>query len=147
MASCELPAPLTAAGANFAVPIEPGSPETDRATLPVKPLSAPMEAVYVAVAPAETVRELGVTLRLKSGGAATTRVTGPECEIDPLVPVTVSGYDPGAAVADVLMASCDVPASVTTAGVSDALPTEAGRPVTVNATSPVKPLSAPTVTL
>jgi hypothetical protein len=71
----------------------------------------------------------------KSRGA-TTSVTAALCVLAPLVPATVSGYDPDAALAKVWIVSCEAPARVTTVGVNVAEPAEAGRPGSARVTLP-----------
>src|SRR5438132_233154 len=63
----------------------------------------------------------------------------------PLVPVTVIGYVPAAALPGVKV-SVDEPLPATLVGLSDAVAPE-GAPLAESETVPVKPLSAPTVTV
>jgi hypothetical protein len=144
--SCELPAPATVAGLNVADPTDAGNPLSDKATSPVNPFSDPTETVYAAAEPELTVRVVGVTPKLKFGGCGMTRVAVAVWVVVPLVPVIVSGYVPGGALASVVTFSCDVPAAETTAGLNVADPTDDGNPLSDSATSPMKPLTPVTVT-
>ena len=61
--------PIVLVGLNVAVtPL--GTPEADRATLAVKPLSGATVTVLVPLAPCVTVRLLGIAERLKFGAGA-----------------------------------------------------------------------------
>jgi len=71
-------------------------------------------------------------------GLETTRVTCAVWTVEPLVPVMVSGYEPGATLEVVVTASVDAPPPVTVEGVNDPL-APVGRPDTVSATLPLKP--------
>jgi hypothetical protein len=62
--------------------------------------------------------------------------------VDPLVPVIVNGYEPGA-IADVLIVSVDEPGALTEDG--EKLPF--GRPLWERPTDPEKPPLAPTETV
>jgi len=86
-----VPAVFTTAGVNVAVPTDAGSPPSDSATSPVKPLSDASETVKFATAPALTVCVDGAADSVKSCGAGTTRVAVAVCVAVPLVPVIVSG--------------------------------------------------------
>ena len=66
------------AGLNAEAVTPLGRPETDRATLPLKPFSGATVMVLVPLAPCVTVRLLGIAERLKFGagaGAFTVRLT------------------------------------------------------------------------
>ena len=68
-ASVSVLVPVVLVGLNVAVtPL--GMPETDRPTVPVKPLSAVTVMVLVPLAPCATVRLLGNAVRPKSAVAA-----------------------------------------------------------------------------
>jgi hypothetical protein len=68
-ASVSVLVPVVLVGLNVAVtPL--GTPDADRPTLPLKPLSAATEIVLVPLAPCVTVRLLGIADSLKSGMAA-----------------------------------------------------------------------------
>ncbi len=69
-----------------------------------------------------------------------------ECVRVPLVPVTVSGYEPNGVFATVAIAKVEVPEPVMELGVNVAV-APVGRPVTVRLTAPEKPLRAPTDTV
>ncbi len=75
-ASVSVLVPVVLVGLNVAVtPL--GTPEADRPTLPVKPLSAATVMVLEPLAPCVTARLLGIAESLKSGmaGAFTVRLT------------------------------------------------------------------------
>jgi hypothetical protein len=67
--------------------------------------------------------------------------------IPPLEAVTVSGYVPGGAVADVLTVTTALPAPCRIVGLTVALPTDDGTPEAATATSPVNPFNVDTVTV
>src|ERR1041385_5728102 len=67
--------------------------------------------------------------------------------LSPLLPPTiVNVYRPGAALFDAVSVSVELPAPVTLGGLKLAL-TPAGRPDTINATLPLKPFVAVTLTV
>ena len=66
--------------------------------------------------------EPGVAETVKSLAAVTTRLTVDVRVESPLVPAIVSGYVPGAAMAKVVMLSCEVPEAVTADGENVAVP-------------------------
>jgi phage baseplate assembly protein gpV len=142
-----VPPPETTAGLNVADPTEPANPPSDKATSPVNPFSDPTETVYPAALPALTVCADGVTPRLKSGGCEMTIDAVAVWVVVPLVPLIVSGYVPGAAVAGVVTVSRDVPAAETTAGLNVAVQSDDGNPLSESATSDVKPFTPATVTV
>ncbi len=76
----------------------------------------------------------------------TTRVSDAVWIRFPLLPITVSAYVPAAVLAPTVTARFDVPAPVTVAGVNVAV-TPVGNPLTLSPTLPLKPFSAPTVTV
>jgi hypothetical protein len=86
----ELPAPVTELGLKLQV-APAGTPETEKLTVPLNPLSDETVTVYEVAPPAATFLELGLIESAKSGCALTTRVTEVVCTSDPLVPVIVSG--------------------------------------------------------
>src|SRR6185369_16068354 len=88
--------------------------------------------------------DAGDRVSVKSLLDVTTSVTVTAWVAPPLVPLTVSRYEPAAAPARVDTESCDVPVPLTTDGVKEAEPMAVGRPVTDNETLPVKPSSADT---
>jgi len=67
-----------------------GAPETERLTVPVKPLSEVTVIVEVPEPPCTIVRVVGEADMEKSGGVVTVRLMVVVCVNDPLVPVTVS---------------------------------------------------------
>ena len=69
---------------------------------------------------------------------AVDKVTCVVCTVAPLVPVTVNGNVPRGVDGDVFTVIVDVPDPVTEAGVKVAV-APVGRPVTLNATAPLKP--------
>lgn len=142
--------PGTTTGVGLKVTLVPaGRPDSESDTDPVKPRIDEIETVYVAVRPRLIETTDGLTPMAKSGGGAeTTRLIGAPWLVDPLVPVTVSGYVPGVAVVDVVMVSCEDPAPPeTTAGENENVPTDAGSPANESWTSPEKPLIDVTPTL
>jgi hypothetical protein len=87
--SVELPDPASEVGLKLAVTPEGTLPAVS-VTLPLKPFRAPIAIVEVVPPPAVTVSEAGEAEIVKSGGGATTSVTGVECVAAALVPVTAS---------------------------------------------------------
>jgi len=80
---------VTEVGLNVAVtPV--GAPETDRLTVPAKPLREVRVMVDVPELPCAIVSDVGEAEMEKSGGAVTVKLTVAVCVNDPLVPVTVS---------------------------------------------------------
>ncbi len=81
---------LTLAG--FRDPVGPdGERDVERLTVPAKPSRLARLTVDVAEAPGERVNEAGLAEMLKS---TTMTVTADVCVREPLVPVTVTVYDP-----------------------------------------------------
>ena len=115
-----------------------GRPETLRATDPVKPSTAPIEAVKVVLDPCWTVRDVGLAESVKP---ATVKVTIAEWLRFPLVPVTVSRYVPLGVEAGQVTVMTEVPVPLTDCGLNVAF-APAGRPVTLRFAGPVKPYLA-----
>lgn len=138
------PGAFTELGEKFACsPL--GRPVALTDTLPVSPPTKVMVNVSVGFVPIgkETVVEEAVIVKL--GAATTVRLSVAVSVVEPLVPVTVSGYVPGTAVAEAVKVSVLPAEPVTEAGLKVAV-TPAGNPVTVNATALSKPLIALTET-
>jgi hypothetical protein len=72
--------------------------------------------------------------------------TGAVCEVVPLVPVIVRGYFPFATELVVLTVSVDAPDPVTMGGLKLSV-APVGCPLTLSATTPLKPPMDPTVTV
>src|SRR5579859_5102423 len=123
-----------------------GAPLTLSATAPLKPFTTPTLTVEVPLLPAFTVSEVGLAETVKSGGCTglICRVTFAECVRLPLVPVMVSVYVPATAELLVDTLRVDEPEPLTAVGFSEAV-TPVGTPLTLSATLPLNPLSAPTV--
>ena len=108
-----------------------------RVTVAVKGTLAPDAAVCVA----------GVAVTPNSGVGSTTRVPEAPCDVGPLVPVTVTSYDPDAAPDATVRDNAAVPdPPVTVAGLNDAVAIDGSRPDSDSATSPPKPPEPVTVT-
>jgi hypothetical protein len=95
--------------------------------------------------PATTDRDVGETETVKSGGAGTTSVADAVWLIEPLVAVTVSGYEPGARLEAVVIDNWLLP-DPPTIGVELKLHEawDADRPERVRLISPAKPPVLPT---
>ncbi len=115
-----------------------------RATVPVKPPIGATVMVEVPVAPATIVTLVGLAVTEKSIAAVTVTVTVAECEREPPVPVTVT-----AKVLTVLpeQFKVEVPEPVTLVGVRVQVRPVAGDMLEVRDTTPLKPLTAVTVTV
>lgn len=140
--SVEVPDPVTEVGLN--VPVAPvGRPLTVNPTGALKPFTAVTEGVYVVLEPCTTVCEVGEEESVKSGPATalTTSVEVAVCVSVPLVPVNVSVYVPAGVVADVVTVSVEVPDPVTEEGLNVPV-APVGKPLTLNATTPLKPFAA-----
>jgi hypothetical protein len=138
--SVALPEPETDAGLKLAeAPV--GNPPTDRLAVPVKPFTALIDVVYVALLPCATVCELGVAEMLKSDGPCTINVTVPVCVRVPLVPVIVSVYVPAGVVVAVVTDNVELPEPETDVGLRLAV-APVGNPLTLRFTVSVKPFSA-----
>src|SRR5436309_14654919 len=87
------------------------------------------------------VPDVGVTDSVKSGGGFTVSVTVAVCVSVPLMAVIVSVAEPTAVVDVVATASVPVPAPVIDA-VANVAVVPAGWPLTLSATTPVKPFKA-----
>ena len=134
-----MPEPVTLAGVKLHV-AWCESPDSDSATLPVKPLIAPTDTVYATAVPAVAVRDAGDTPSEKSG---TTNETAVEWTREPLVAVIVSGYVPGASEAAVETVSCAPPRLLRSwEALKLQLACAAVSPESDSATSPVKPPTA-----
>jgi hypothetical protein len=120
-----------------------GSPEADKLTLPVKPLTGVTEMVLVPLAPCTMDRVFGEAEREKLGttAAVTVRETVVELVKVPEVPVTVTLTEPVVAV--LLAVSVKVLVLVVLLGLKDAV-TPAGSPEADKLTLPVKPLTGVT---
>ena len=79
---------LTEVGVSVAV-TPAGAPPTLKATVPLKPLSAPMLTVELVLPPTVTDSEFGFADREKSACALMDNITVTVCEVLPLVPVMV----------------------------------------------------------
>ena len=107
--SVDVPGALTLAGVKLQVACDEVSPDRVSATAPVKPFTAPTLTVYETVPPGDVVVEDGEVATLKSGGGATTRFTAAVCVTEPLWPIRLSGYVPGASVLAVATVSVEEP--------------------------------------
>jgi len=123
-----------------------GAPLTLSATAPLNPFTTPTLTVELPLLPAFTVSEVGDADTVKSGGCTglICRVTFAECVRLPLVPVMVSVYVPATAELLVDTLSVDEPEPLTEVGLNVVV-TPVGTPLTLSATLPMNPLSAPTV--
>jgi len=131
------------AGLNDAV-TPAGSPEAERATLPLKPLIAVTVIVLLPLLPWVTVKLAGEADKPKSGTGTgfTVRVIVVVCVRLPDVPVTVTVTVPVVAVP--LAVSVNVLVLVVLAGLNDAV-TPLGSPDAERLTLPLKPLTGVTV--
>ena len=81
-----------------------GTPEAFKLTVPLKPFRSTTPMVLLALPPARRVRARGEDERPKPGaGTVSTMLAG--LTSAPEVPVTVTGYDPGVAVASMVKVS------------------------------------------
>ena len=121
-----------------------GKPLAVKVTAPVNPLSGFTVIVLVPLAPCRTLKVAGAAAMVKSGeaGAVTVRLTAAVWVSPLLVPVTMTLAMPIVAALLAEKVSVLLP-------VEDTAPklavTPVGRPLALNATVPVKPLSALTV--
>jgi hypothetical protein len=125
-----------------------GAPLTLSATAPLNPFTTPTLTVELPLLPAFTVSEVGLADTVKSGCC-----TGFTCSVTlalwvrlPLVPVTVSVYVPAAVVLAVETLNVEEPEPLTEVGLNEVV-TPVGTPLTLSATLPLNPLSAPTLTV
>jgi hypothetical protein len=121
-----------------------GRPEAIRTTDPLKPFKAPMAMLLAPVAPAFTLTLAGVAPIVKLGGAATVILILVSVAAVPEAPITVTLAAPSAAFAAAV--NVNVVVCVVEAGLNAAV-TPVGRPVTENATVPLNPLCAATVSV
>jgi hypothetical protein len=126
-----VPLLLTDEGLKFACTPE-GKPLALTATLPVSPPTYPMVMVLDTLVPGGT----AVTFRLRVVDEV----------VEPLVPVTVTVAAPTVAVFDAVKVSVLPEEPVTVVGLNVAVTPE-GSPLTLNVTTPLKPLIELTVTL
>jgi hypothetical protein len=142
----EVPAPVTVPGEKLAVaPV--GNPLALSVTTPPNPFNDPMLAVYVVAFPAITVRVLGVTEIVKSGGGGcvfTTKLTVVLCVKLPLTPVIVSVDVPTGVLPLVVTVNVELPVPVTVAGEKLAV-APAGNPLALSVTTPLNPPTAATL--
>jgi hypothetical protein len=115
-----------------------GRPETDKLTLPLKPLSGFTVIVLAPLEPCAMVRLLGEAESVKFGGGLTVRDSVVELDRLPDEPVMVTVAGPVVAV--LVAVSVNVLALVVLVGLNDAL-TPVGRPDADKLTLPLKPLS------
>jgi hypothetical protein len=143
----DVPDPATDPGENEADAPD-GRPVAESATVPVKPFSAEIVRVNVVLLPRATEREVGERAIVKSatGAAVMVSVAVAERVSVPLVPVKVIVELPVGVPAAVVIVAVEVPDPVTEPGENEAVAPE-GRPAAESATVPVKPFSAPTVTV
>src|SRR6266513_1702872 len=137
--SVEAPPAVTAVGLSVAV-APAGVPLTVRLTVSAAPLVTPVETVDVPLAPCARERLAGVALIEKSfaTGAVIVNVTVVPCVALVPVPVTVTGYVPGAAVPAPSVSVEPAPAA-TDAGLKDAVAPE-GKPLALSAMACAEPL-------
>ena len=134
----ELPAPVMVAGLNETV-APAGRPLTEGVTVELNPFNAVVVTVYVVGPPAGTVWLDGVTVMLKS---TTLSVTVALCVRVPFAPETVNVELAAGVVPEVVTVSVDVPVlPVIVLGLNEPV-APLGNPVTVSATSPVRPFTA-----
>jgi hypothetical protein len=88
---------------------------------------------------------LGEAVSVKSG-AVTFKVTGVECESEPLEPVIVIVGFPGGVLVVVVTVSAEFTPGVIELGLNEAI-APAGNPLALKLTEPVKPLRAAAVTV
>lgn len=119
-----------------------GRPETDKLTLPLKPLSGFSVMVLEPLDPCATVRLVGEAESVKFGGGLMVRESVVEFVKLPAVPVMVTVTAPVVAVAVAVSVSVLVP--VVLVGLKDAV-TPAGKPAADRLTLPLNPLSGLTV--
>jgi hypothetical protein len=124
-----------------------GKPLAVKATAPVNPPLGVTVMVVDAVPPRGTVTLAGMAESEKSGtgGAVTVSAMGVECVSAPLVQVMIAFTAPGAALLEAVRVSTVlVPVAGTLGGLKMGV-TPAGKPVTVQATTPVNPPTLPMV--
>lgn len=119
-----------------------GRPETDKLTLPLKPLSGFSVMVLEPLDPCAMVRLVGEAESVKFGGGLMVRESVVEFVKLPAVPVMVTVAAPVVAVAVAVSVSVLVP--VVLVGLKDAV-TPAGKPAADRLTLPLNPLSGLTV--
>lgn len=130
------PDPVTVVGLNEA-DVRDGRPVTEKLTVPVKPFTGAIVTENVVDDFLATVREVGVTERVKSAeGEVTTSVTAAVCVRVPSVAVIVRGYVPAAVVFAVEIDKVDEPEPATDVGLKDPVAPD-GKPDTLNETVPV----------
>ena len=140
-----VPLVLTDEGLKFACTPE-GRPLALTETLPVRPPTYPMVRVLDTLVPGGTVTDVGEAEMVKFGSAVTFRVSVPEAVVEPLVPVTVTVAAPTVAEFEAVKVRVLPDEPVTDVGLKVAVTPE-GRPVTLSAIVPLKPLMELTVTL
>jgi hypothetical protein len=145
--SVDVPDAVIVSGENDAV-TSAGRPDALSLTEPVKPLSAPIVTVNVVPAPWMTDLEAGLAEIVKSGTGAglIVSVALVERTTGPLVPVNVIAGVPVGVEALVASVTVDVPDVVIDAGENVAV-APWGSPVALSPTVPVKPFTAPIVTV
>ena len=140
-----LPLPLSEEGAKLAF-APAGRPLALRDTLPVRPPTKVRVIVLVGLVPAGNETAAGEAEMVKFGSAVTVRMSVAVSMVEPLVPVTVKDALPTVAVFDATNVRVLPAEPVTEDGLKLAV-TPAGRPLTLKATAPSKPLIAETVML
>jgi len=115
-------------------------------TLPVSPPTYPMVIVLDTLVPGGTVTAAGEAEMVKFGSAVTFRVSVVDAVVEPLVPVTVTVAAPTVAVFEAVKVRVLPEEPVTVVGLNVAVTPE-GSPLTLNVTTPLKPLIELTVTL
>jgi hypothetical protein len=123
-------------------PVE-GETVVERLTVPVNPLTAVTVIVDVPGEPTAMLTLVGLAAMEKSWAAVTVNVTVAEWDRDPLVPVTATEKTPAVDPVHDRVEDPEVP-SVTLVGLRVHVRPVEGEIVSVNATVPVKPLSAET---
>ena len=139
------PGAFTEDGAKLAC-MPAGRPVALTDTLPVSPPTKAIVIVSVGFVPIGIVIAIGAAVMVKFGAETTVRLIAALLTVDPLVPVTWSGYVPGIAAA-VAVNVRFLPAAPTTEVGLKAAVTPDGSPVTPNVMVPPKPPVMPTVTL
>jgi hypothetical protein len=135
----EDPAPIVEAAVFAVTPA--GAPATDTESAPVNvPFTEPQETCALVDWPTSSVTLAGFAERAQLAGTVTTRDKEAFCVTPPPLAVTLNGYVPAAAVfATVRVSMLEPPAAPLIVAGENAAATPAGCPVTVRATTELKP--------